>query len=191
MSETYSSKRERWQRMQQALPAGLREHISLRNVEAVASLTPSAQKRLAQAIQAGLKRLPAAIEQLKADPDTSVEVLLDPAMRLSMNPVIPNHIQKDIADLIQSNFPDMPRISAEALAGSDAMQEVRAAAWANERLLRSTHIRTDFVLFVSMAHLCKVAGLLDEIADKSPAFRAAYKRMELNSKSEPRRKRNA
>jgi hypothetical protein len=43
MSETYQSKRERWQRLMESLPAGLREHISLRNVEAVAALSLQVQ----------------------------------------------------------------------------------------------------------------------------------------------------
>ncbi len=46
MSETYQSKRERWQRLLESLPVGLREHVSLRNVEAVAALAPQAQERL-------------------------------------------------------------------------------------------------------------------------------------------------
>ena len=78
MSETYQSKRERWQRMLEALPVGLREHVSLRNVEAVAALPSQAQKRLAEAIQAGLKRLPRAVEQLRVNPNTSVADLLNP-----------------------------------------------------------------------------------------------------------------
>ena len=78
MSETYQSKRERWQRLQAALPADLRPHVSLRNVEAVSALSPKVQTRLAEAIQAGLKRLPRAIEQLKANPETPISELLNP-----------------------------------------------------------------------------------------------------------------
>ena len=77
MSETYQSKRERWQRLLETLPAGLREQVSLRNVEAVAALPPLAQERLAEAIQAGLKRLPRAVEQLRVNPNTSVTELLN------------------------------------------------------------------------------------------------------------------
>jgi len=54
MSETYQSKRERRQRVLENLPVGLREHFSLRNVEAVASLSPQAQMCLLEAIQTGL-----------------------------------------------------------------------------------------------------------------------------------------
>ena len=58
MSETYQSKRERRQRMLEALPHDLREHIAQRNIEAVAALSAQAQARLLEVIQAGLKRLP-------------------------------------------------------------------------------------------------------------------------------------
>lgn len=43
MSENYSSKRGRWQRLSESLPAELRGQVSLRNVEAVAALPPEAQ----------------------------------------------------------------------------------------------------------------------------------------------------
>ncbi len=43
MTENYQAKRERWQRQLESLPTGLREHVSLRNVESVAALTPQAQ----------------------------------------------------------------------------------------------------------------------------------------------------
>ena len=188
MSESYSSKRERWQRMLQSLPVGLREHVSLRNLERVASLTPAAQQRLSQAIQSGLRRLHPAIEQLTADPDTSVEDLLHPASQTVKGTRTPKHIQEEIADLIQTTFPDMPRVSAEALAGSDAMAEVRTVAWAIETLLLSLNQRADFVLLVFMAHMCKVTDSLSEIADKSPALKAAYKRPDLHPKSDPRSK---
>ena len=106
MSETYQSKRERWQRLLETLPAGLREQVSLRNVEAVAALPPQAQERLAEAIQAGLKRLPRAVEQLRVNPNTSVADLLNPpalpiAESLSTEPDFPQHIQNELANLIQ------------------------------------------------------------------------------------------
>jgi hypothetical protein len=77
MTENYASKRERWQRLLDALPESLRGHISLRNVEAVSALSPQAQGTLAQAIQAGLKRLPRAIELLDKAPDLTVPELLE------------------------------------------------------------------------------------------------------------------
>ena len=70
MSETYQSKQEHRQRLLESLPASLRPHVSVRNIEAVVALSQQAQARLLEAIQDGLKRLPRAIEQLRADPDT-------------------------------------------------------------------------------------------------------------------------
>jgi hypothetical protein len=57
MSETYQSKRERWHRMKEALPADLRPHVALRNVEAVSSLPPKAQTRLTEAVRASFSPL--------------------------------------------------------------------------------------------------------------------------------------
>jgi hypothetical protein len=74
MSETYQSKRERWQSMLESLPIDLRDHVSLRNKEAVASLTSQAQERLVEALQSGLKRLPRAVEQFRMNPETSMRI---------------------------------------------------------------------------------------------------------------------
>ena len=87
--------------MLETLPAELREYVSLRNVEGVAALSPPAQQRLAEAIAAGLKRLPQAVERLKANPDTSISELLNPPAQLvvksSSEPTQQTH--KDLADL--------------------------------------------------------------------------------------------
>jgi len=130
MSETYQSKRERWQRMLETLPENLREHVSLRNAEAVASLTAPAQERLAEAIQAGLKRLPRAVEQLKIDPETSVDDLLKPPAQtvtqsLETSPQFPASLKKELADLIQLCFPEMNRLSVEALTEADVLNVAR------------------------------------------------------------------
>ncbi len=110
--------------MLESLPVGLREHVSLRNVEAVSTLSLSAQARLAEAIQSGLKRLPRAIEQLRADPDTSITNLLSPPAQLVPEPPIQidvSTVPQEVADLIQECFPDMPRVSTEALADANVM----------------------------------------------------------------------
>jgi len=64
MSKAYQSKRDRWQRMLEALPASLREPIFQRNIETVAALSPQAQTRLEEANHAGPKRLSPALDQL-------------------------------------------------------------------------------------------------------------------------------
>src|SRR5512133_2098776 len=114
MSETYASKRERWQRLLEALPGSLRGHISLRNIEAVSALPSQAQETLANAIQAGLKRLPGAIAILESSPDISVSELLEQASepksrlleRAAITPANPDTLHQ-LADLVQFCYPDM------------------------------------------------------------------------------------
>lgn len=192
MSETYQSKRERWQRLLESLPEGLRGHVSLRNVEAVAALTPQAQERLAEAMQAGLKRIPRAVEQLRSNPNTSVADLLDPPVQPNTVPAIPiqnnlQNIQGQLADLIQACFPDMPRISAEALANSEVMDVARTVAQAHEQLFKSNHVRTDFVMMVLYSLMRQMLERLEEVIEENPALRQAFDQSPLLWKPNDRR----
>jgi len=178
MSETYQSKRERWQRLLESLPAGLRGHVSLRNVEAVAALPAQAQGRLAEAIQSGLKRLPRAVEQLRLDPNTSVRDLLNPPAHsiTASSPTsdFPQHINHELADLIQSCFPDMPRMSAEALANSDVMDTARSTAHMFHLVFESNHLRTDFVVLVLYGLMRQSLEHLEEVIGQTPALQQAF-----------------
>jgi len=177
MSETYSSKRERRQRLLEALPVGLREHVSLRNVEAVAALSPQAQIRLLEAIQAGLTRLPRAIEQLRADPQTSVADLLDPPAQPETElpaPTDSSSIGQDVADQIQACFPDMPRVSAEALAEAEVMQVVRTVAETHRQMFKSSHIKTDFVMLTLYGLVRQTLKQLEDVIEETPALWQAF-----------------
>ena len=193
MSETYRSKRERWGRMLESLPVGLREHVSLRNVEAVASLPPQAQERLVEALQAGLRRLPHAVEQLRLNPDTSVADLLhSPAVsETKENVQTSQEIQKELADLIQLCFPDMPRISAEALSAAEVMDVARQIAQVHQSLFRSTHLRTDFVVMVLYGLMRQSQERLEELIEQTPALRQAFDQSNLPWKPNNWRKPNA
>ena len=194
MSETYQSKRERWQRLLETMPANLREQVSLRNVEMVAALSPQGQARLAEAIQAGLKRLPRAVEQLKVNPDTSVADLLNPPAQSepeSSTLEFSTHIQTGIADLIQQCFPDMPRVSAEALANSDVLDIVRDIARAHQQSFESNHLRTDFVMLVTYGLLRQSLERLEEMIEQTPALRQAFDQSGLPWKPNDWRKQNA
>jgi len=189
MSETYSAKRERWQRLLESLPEGLRAHVSLRNVESVAALAPLAQARLTEAFQAGLKRLPGAVEQLRLDPNTSVAELLDP----SVQPVRQEttDVNPELADLLQVCFPDLPRISAEALASSDLMGIVRQTAYIHNAIFQSEHLHTDFVLMVLYGLMRQTLERLEGEIDSVPALRQAFERSGLPWKPNDWRKQNA
>ncbi len=192
VSESYQAKRERWQRLLETLPAELREHVGLRNVEAVASLTPQAQQRLAEAIRSGLKRLPRAVEQLHADPDTPTSELLQPAVRASSgNSAAPQSAVGEVAGLIQSCFPDMPRLSAEALAAAEVMEIVVETAQAHHRLLNATQLHTEFVMVVLYLLLRRTMEQLDVIIASSPSLQHALAQSELPIQSHLRSQQDA
>jgi hypothetical protein len=176
MSENYQAKRERWQRLLESLPAGLREHVSLRNVEAVVSLAPQAQTRLAEAIQAGLKRLPRAVEQLRTNPDTPVKELLNPTVvsDTETRQEISQHVKDELAGLVQLCFPDMPRVSAEALVEAEVMDIVRQTAQVHLALLASDRLRADFVLMAAYGLMRQSLERLEGIINGSPALQRAF-----------------
>jgi len=194
MSETYQSKQERRQRLLESLPVGLRPHVSVRNIEAVAALSTQAQARLLEAIQAGLKRLPRAIDQLRVDPDTSVADLLNPPSRPVAELFIQTDsstVQQEVADLIQQCFPDMPRVSAEALADAEVMQSVRIVAQTHQQLFKSNHIKTDFVMLTLYGLMRQTLEQMEELIEDTPALRQVFEQGNLPWKPNDWRKQNA
>jgi hypothetical protein len=186
MSETYQSKRERWQRLRASLPVGLREHVALRNIEAIAALSPQAQARLVEAIRSGLKRLPPAIEQLKTNPNIPVAELLEPTAQvgISENP----SFQAELADTIQLCFPDMPRISAEALSEASLMDVARILGRTHNQMLCSEHLKTDFVMMVLYGLMRQTLDQLEELIEQTPSLRQALERSALPWKPKDWRK---
>ena len=179
MSESYQSKQERRQRLLESLPEGLRPHVSVRNIEAVAALSTQVQTRLLEAVQAGLKRLPRAIEQLRADPETSVADLLDPPAQSETELPVQSDSSstgQEVADLIQECFPDMPRVSAEALADADVMQVVRSVAETHQQVFKSSHIKTDFVMLTLYGLVRQTLERLEEMIEETPALRQAFEK---------------
>lgn len=185
MSENYASKRERWQRLLEALPENLRGHISLRNVEAVSALSPQAQGTLAQAIQTGLKRLPRAIELLGQNPDLTVSELLEKAGAgqepVEKAVVLDADTQRRLADLIQFCYPDMPRVSAEALGQAEALSGVLQVVSALESLLASPHLNSDFVLVIFHACLKQALERLEGKLAENPTFGQAVSKNNLTT----------
>jgi hypothetical protein len=190
MSETYASKRECWQRPLEALPDSLRGHISLRNIEAVSALPGQAQETLAQAIQAGLKRLPGAIAILGSSPGISLSELLEQASdsksrfleRVAVTPANPNALRQ-LADLVQFCYPNMPRISAEALSDAEALEGVLQVISAQETLFKSSHLNADFVLVLFHACLKQALERLEKKLAENPALQKAISQSNLYSPS--------
>jgi hypothetical protein len=143
-------------------------------VEAVAALSPDAQERLLEAIQSGLKRMPAAVERLKVNPDLSVQELLRPTVQgdAEQKTETSQKVQFELANLIQLCFPDMPRISAAALAAADVMGVARSVAEVHDELFRSDHLRTDFVM--SYGLILQTLEQLEERIEEAPALQQAF-----------------
>jgi hypothetical protein len=181
MSETYQSKRDRWQWLLEALPDGLREYVAIRNVEAVAALPKHAQERLLEAIRAGLKRLPAAVDRLRLNPDLSVEELLKTSIQrgIEEETETPEQIQYELANMIQLCFPDMPRISAAALADANLMDVARVLGRTHNQMLSSEHLKTDFVMMVLYGLMRQTLDQLEEIIEQTPSLRQALEKSGL------------
>ena len=79
----------------------------------------------------------------------------------------------ELTNLIGTCFPDMPQASANALAASEAMKDLRAISLAYHQALHSPHFNTDFVLVV-FYHLVQrtLAELNDRVAG-NPAYQQA------------------
>ena len=185
MTENYTSKRERWSKQIDALPESLRGHISLRNVEAVSALSPEAQQTLAQAIQAGLNRLPRAIETLRHNPQATVAELLEHAPVSSLELALvarqsEQSARRQLADLVQACYPDMPRLSAEALSEAEALAEILQVVSAHESMFVSPHLHSDFVVVIFHGCLRQALERLEAHLAGNPAFQQAVSQSGLN-----------
>jgi len=63
--------------MAEAFPPPLDKKVSLRNIQKVAKLSSKQQKALAQAVSAGLTRIPTALRYLKTNPEATPQELLE------------------------------------------------------------------------------------------------------------------
>ncbi len=181
MTENYPAKRVRMQKALDSLPANLRNRISLRNAKAVADLSPVAQDALAQSLDRGLKRLAQAVQLLNQNPNASLDELLPagnkPAQfedngRLTASAVsaIDTAAIPALTALIQSCYPDMPRLAAEALASAPAMEGLRSVLQVHESLFVSQPFRSDFVVVTFWGFLRQTQERLNQIISQTPAY---------------------
>ena len=83
---------------------------------------------------------------------------------------------QEVADLIQECFPDMPRVSAEALADADVMQVVRSVAEIHQQVFKSNHVKTDFVMLTLYGLMRQTLERLEEMIEETPALRQAFEK---------------
>ena len=76
MPISYQRRREIWLEMAKEFPSPLDKKVSLRNIRRVAKLSSNQQKILAQAVGAGLTRIPTALRYLETNPGATPQDLL-------------------------------------------------------------------------------------------------------------------
>lgn len=175
--------------MAASFPPALRDNIALRNVEAAAALSAEARHTLAEAIEAGLKRIPAAIEILKNYPHASAKDLLDESypggaharsrpgafspLALDTACQVGPSTLKNLADLIQTCYPDMPRVAADALAASDALRGIALIHEGHEAVFTSA--TSDFTVILFKSLLEQSLSRLSAIIQSNPAYLQAVR----------------
>ena len=81
MPISYQRRREIWLEMAKAFPPPIDKKVSLRNIQKVAKLSLKQQKALAQAVSAGLTRIPTALRYLETNPEATQLELLEATSR--------------------------------------------------------------------------------------------------------------
>lgn len=103
MPISYQRRREIWLEMAEAFPPPLDKTVSLRNIQKVAKLSSKQQKALAQAVSAGLTRIPAALRYLETNPEATPQELLEanshevfPSRNIETSQTLKTESKKDI-----------------------------------------------------------------------------------------------
>ena len=188
----YAERRRRRKRLSEELPPGLRERIALRNVEAVAKLSLDSQKILAEALEIGVK-IPAAIRYLRENPAAKVGEVVQVCRKakdkhennaVSGGEILPDlhdpsagsgEVIAETADVLQYCFPDMPRMTAEAMARAELLSEVLNLMHAQRSCFEMHHLESDFVLVVLCGLVQKTTDRLNKIIHTKPVYKQALR----------------
>jgi transcription-repair coupling factor (superfamily II helicase) len=170
------------------LPPDLRGRIALRHVEAVSQFSPQTQRTLAEVLATGI-RAPAAIVFLKEHPEALLaEVVANCRTRKRRGKRV--KIMEDgrpqsgsesdcesavteLTDLLTYCYPDMPQITAQAMATSELLAGVLAVIRAQQACLATPQAESDFVLVVLCGLACKNLARLDQLVSQKPAYMQA------------------
>ncbi|MBN1666409.1 MAG: hypothetical protein JW862_04955 [Anaerolineales bacterium] len=208
MPETYTQKRQRWQKLASELPHNLGERIALRTVPAVAALPEATKTTLATALDQGLaaRQASKAVEILKAHPDLPVEDLLgqlDADTKVKKAETVSRHVEAQsdtpfsvwaptsiqfdtlsaLADLLQTCFPDMVRASAEALAKSPSMKPIQHLLVASRGCFDNPVMRSDVTVIVLAGLLQQITAELNDLIATHPNYQRALQTSGVDWKS--------
>jgi len=186
--------------MAKEFPSPLDKKISLRNIRKVAKLSSKQQKALAQAVDAGLTRIPTALRFLETNPDATPEDILGVSSRAakkskttfkketessmindgtpSQTPTLskPNPEAIDeLLGLLKTCYPDMNPYSARALAESEALSDILAVQIVYQKIFDSPHFNTDFVVVLFHNLLEQTREQLNQRISDNPAYQQALR----------------
>ena len=81
----------------------------------------------------------------------------------------------ELADVLQWCFPDMPRLTAEAMASSELLSEVLNVVRAQRRCFEARQIESDFVFVVLCGLVQKTTERLNQLIHTRPIYQQALR----------------
>jgi hypothetical protein len=178
----YAERRRRRQQLSEQLPPALQGRIALRNLEAVTKLPPKAQQTLAGALDLGIGA-PAAIRYLLENFDATLDEVIqkcrkttyerDRKTKRRIETLTDTHDVAELAEILQFCFPDMPRITAEAMAGTELLSGVLGILRAERECFGSRHIESEFVVVALCGLMLKTLERINQILLERPIYRQA------------------
>lgn len=189
MPVPYEERRKRREALRKQLQPALQPYIALRNAEPVSHLSPKSQETLIEALTSGNRiRITDAIDHLSEYPQATVADILqisakkkDGSLRSSVFPktlgegVVDPEAIRQMTALIRACFVDMPQVSAEALAASDVMSDLRSIQATHQYLFQSPHGKTDFVMIAFYELLQQDVSRLDKIISENVSLQHAIR----------------
>ncbi len=92
----------------------------------------------------------------------------------------PEQARSELTDLLAYCYPDMPRITAEAMAGSELMTGVLEIIRAQQACFAAPQTESDFVLVVLCGLALKTMECLDQLVSQKPVYHQALQQSGLH-----------
>ena len=182
-------------KVREGFPESLRD-IPLRYVEGVAVLSPDSLSALDQAYRIEKVNIPRALQYIREHPVINIEDLIEfarpekrgpksksagisqfsPSPQQNEMPVISPDDRdiQSLSGLLVACYPGMPKVSADAMAASDVMQEALKVVAATREAMESDHARSDFVILSLFQLFTQSKKKVLEIIQGNPAFQKAF-----------------
>jgi hypothetical protein len=188
----YPERRRRRQKLSEELPPALRGRIALRNVEEVAKLPLDSQQTLAEVLDVGVK-ISAAICYIKENPTARVDEVIRVCQKsknkhehnvASSNEISPNihdltgssrQAINELTDVLQFCFPDMPGMTADAMARAEFLSGVLNLLRAQRNCLEARYVESDLVFVVLCGLVQKTIIQLNKLIHTKPVYKQALR----------------